>query len=137
MNPQLQERRNRRSEQVSRALQYQLDAAHDRHGFDMLLVADDDGLLLASHGPAEATEALAACAPLLHRSAHGQTRGRLLAMLARWVPGATADGVHVRPITIDDEAWYLCAVGPRTTRSDAALHRVQLGARRILAEGRG
>ncbi|TVQ95739.1 MAG: hypothetical protein EA398_17060 [Deltaproteobacteria bacterium] len=128
----VQERRRQRSGDRIRAIQLLLDRVRTQHDQEILVVADADGLLVAASGSPEAAEALAAYAPLLHRTPHGRARAGLLAHLSTWSPGATADGLHVRRITIEEATFFVAAAGPRNSRTEAGLFRAQTGLVRIL-----
>lgn len=62
----MMERRSRRSSERGQALSYQLEACVERTGASFMVLADDDGLVLASseHDPDECEEAAARMATL-------------------------------------------------------------------------
>lgn len=127
------ERRRHRTSDRSAATGHLLTSVRHQHDFDLLVLCDADGLVLASSGDPGASEALAAYAPLLRRTPHGRARAAILATLGGVIPGATADGLHVREISVDDATLLLCASGTRNSRTEAGLFRAQQGIQRIFA----
>lgn len=127
------ERRRRRTSDRAIATGHLLTSVRHQHEFDLLVLCDADGLILASSGDAEPGEALAAYAPLLRRTPLGRARASILATLGALIPGATADGLHVREIAVDNTTLLLCAAGTRNSRTEAGLFRAQQGIQRIFA----
>lgn len=88
------ERRQRRSQNLEKALGLLLDAARRRQGYAALAVADESGLLVAGSGHFAECEELAAYAPLTC-----QPRPR--AHRRREVQGLTVDGISVLITGVD------------------------------------
>jgi hypothetical protein len=101
----MNERRNRRSEVAGVAATYYLEAVASRAGHEAVVLSDGDGLLLADTGGRAACEAMAAVAPLA-----GDARidvDGLLGLVTRGRP------LHVWPVEMQGERYYLAAVGGR------------------------
>ena len=118
----LDDRRKRRSTDRYVALRYQLEHARESGGLEALVLADRDGLVVASSGDAAVCAELGAVAPLLGRSLLGMPMPPLL---------RGAD-VAVRPVAIYGQNLFLASVGGGVAR-DAHLSTWTLGVRRILA----
>jgi hypothetical protein len=98
------DRRVRRSERLDLALSYQLEACVERLGLEEMLLADQDGLLVASSaGEASSSEEIAAILPLLARG-HDFT-GNLLGK------GVTCHTVAVSGFRAANTDLFLCALG--------------------------
>lgn len=82
------DRRTERSESANAALQILLRSHRERGEFDLIFLANDEGLLLASDGPRSICEELAAYAPIL-------ARGRTLAVDHRRVRGLSIHAFRV------------------------------------------
>jgi hypothetical protein len=115
------DRRQRRSADRYVALRYQLEYTRDRGSLEALVLADDDGLLIASSGDAAVCAELGAVAPLVVQSALGMPLPPLL-------KGAE---VAVRPVEIYGQRLFLAAVGGNVAR-DAHLTSSKTGVERIL-----
>jgi hypothetical protein len=122
MNWILDERRLRRSPEAFVALRYQLEHAREQGGLEALVLADDDGLVVAASGDSSLCAELGAIAPLMVRSIMGLPMPPLLR-------GAE---VAVRPIRIHGRELYLVSMGGGTAR-DALLTHSITGVHRILA----
>jgi hypothetical protein len=111
----MKERRQRRSHDPYRALCLQLEQVRSEGELDAMVVAMDNGLLVAGAGERSVCEALGAVAPLVN--------GR--------VPGAlVGQRIDVRAISLEGETVYVAAVGRST--SDDWVARSIGGVRRIL-----
>lgn len=117
-----EERRARRSTHRDLALGYQLAHVRDRGRLEALVLADDDGLALATAGDPGVCRELAAIAPLWAKSILGIPLPPLLR-------GAE---VAVRLVHVHNQPLYLASVGGGVAR-DALLSHSLSGVRRILA----
>ncbi|MGB8332439.1 MAG: hypothetical protein WCE62_20110 [Polyangiales bacterium] len=116
----MHERRMRRSQDPYRALCLQLEQLRARGDLDALVVAIDNGLLVAGAGERSVCEALGAIAPLMSSPAFS---GRL--------PGALeGQSVDVRSLSVDGEKLYVASVG--RSGGDSWLQDSIDGVRRIL-----
>ncbi|MGB5694858.1 MAG: hypothetical protein WBM46_04325 [Polyangiales bacterium] len=116
----MNERRTRRSQDPYRALCLQLECSRLEGELDAVIVATDNGLLVASAGERSVCEALGAIAPLLSTASFS---GRL--------PGALeGQRVDVRPMSLEGETVYLASVG--RSSGEAWLQQSISGVRRIL-----
>ena len=117
-----EERRARRSTHRDLALGYQLAHVRDRGRLEALVLADDDGLALATAGGPGVCRELAAIAPLWAKSILGIPLPPLLR-------GAE---VAVRLVHVHGQPLYLASVGGGVAR-DALLSHSLSGVKRILA----
>jgi hypothetical protein len=116
----MNERRIRRSQDPYRALCLQLEHLRARGELDAMVVAIDNGLLIAGAGERSVCEALGAIAPLMSSPSFS---GRL--------PGALeGQSVDVRAVSLDGETVYIASVGRRG--GDAWFHESISAVRRIL-----
>jgi hypothetical protein len=116
----MKERRQRRSHDPYRALCLQLEQVRSEGELDAMVVAMDNGLLVAGAGERSVCEALGAVAPLVGSPSFN---GR--------VPGAlVGQRIDVRAISLEGETVYVAAVGRST--SDDWVARSIGGVRRIL-----
>jgi hypothetical protein len=119
-----EERRLNRSINIYDALGHQLAACAERARLSSLVLAEDQGLLVASIGDPLEAEEIAALAPRLAPDTdiwHGTVR--------------TAEGIKsatICPLITDSGRVYLCAVGEVGTTVDTELFRSGQGVRRIL-----
>ncbi|GAB4195886.1 MAG: hypothetical protein OHK0013_02500 [Sandaracinaceae bacterium] len=121
MSTRLLERRRRRSEQPGTALRFQLEHTREQARLEALVLADEQGLLVAEAGDPAICSELAAIAPWMGRSP--------LAMpLPPLLRGAD---VCVRSMHVHGAALHLAAVGGSVAR-DALLARSLRGVERIL-----
>jgi hypothetical protein len=112
----MNERRTRRSQDPYRALCLQLEHSRSQGQLDAVVVAIDNGLLVAGAGE----RSLGAVAPLMSSPSF---RGRL--------PGALeGQSVDVREVSLDGETVYVASVG--RGGGDAWLQESISGVRRIL-----
>jgi hypothetical protein len=116
-----EERRVRRSSSRDLALGFQLEHVRDRARLEALVLADDDGLVVASAGDAAVCREVAAHAPLLARSILGVDLPPLLR-------GAE---VAIRVVEVHGQPLYLASVGGGVAR-DALLAHSARGVHRIL-----
>ena len=116
----MDERRTRRSQDPYRALCLQLEYARVQGELDAVVVAIDNGLLVAGAGERTVCEALGAVAPLMSSASF---TGRL--------PGALeGQSVDVREVSLDGDTVYVASVGRRA--GDEWLQQSIVGMRRIL-----
>ena len=116
----MKERRLRRSHDPYRALCLQLEHIRADGELDAMVVAIDNGLLIAGAGERSVCEALGAVAPLMSSPSFN---GR--------VPGAlVGQSIDVRSISLEGETVYVASVGRST--SDEWMKRSIGGVRRIL-----
>ena len=116
----MNERRIRRSQDPYRALCLQLEHSRLEGQLDAVVVAIDNGLLVAGAGERSVCEALGAVAPLMSAPSFS---GRL--------PGALeGQNVDVREMLLDGETVYVASVG--RGGGDAWLQQSITGVRRIL-----
>jgi hypothetical protein len=115
----MNERRTCRSQDPYRALCLQLEHSRMQGELDAMVVAIDNGLLVAGAGERSVCEALGAIAPLMSRPSFN---GRL--------PGALeGQSVDVRSVSLDGETVYIASVGRRggdvwLQQSISALRRI-------------
>jgi hypothetical protein len=127
----MKERRQRRSHDPYRALCLQLEHIRSDGELDAMVVAIDNGLIVAGAGERSVCEALGAVAPLMGSPTFD---GR--------VPGAlVGQPIDVRAISLEGETVYVAAVGRSAnddwvTRSIGGVRRIlgypQLTARQLL-----
>ncbi len=116
----MKERRLRRSQDPYRALCLQLEHIRSEGELDAMVVAIDNGILIAGAGERSVCEALGAVAPLLGcPSFNGRMPGSLV-----------GQSIDVRAISLEGETVYVAAAG--RSMSDACLARSIGGVRRIL-----
>lgn len=116
----MNERRTRRSQDPYRALCLQLEHSRSQGQLDAVVVAIDNGLLVAGAGERSVCEALGAVAPLMSSAVFN---GRLPGVLE-------GQSVDVRELSLDGETVYVASVGRE--RGDAWLEQSMGGVRRIL-----
>ncbi|HSJ99918.1 MAG TPA: hypothetical protein VK932_01710 [Kofleriaceae bacterium] len=122
---QAQERRRRRGTTVTQSLRYQLAACCEDGGIAAMVVADGDGLPLATSGDAYACDEVAARMVLAGRKIH-EFSGVLLGPGHRW-------DVQMKKIELEGTELLVCAVGGTAEARRRQLARGAEGARRILA----
>ncbi len=120
-----EERRTRRSDVLKDALQLQLLSSAERTGARAMVLADQQGLVIAqSHAALPAAAEVAAYSPRL-------------APLGRWVGTLTcesgAENVAIAPFRLGKETAYLCALGLRSSKDLPSWIETRDGCRRILA----
>ncbi len=117
-----EDRRQRRSTDRFVALRYQLEHTRDQGKLEALVLADEQGLVVASSGDASICAELGAVAPLVSGSPMGMPMPPLLR-------GAE---VAIRPFHIYGQRLFLACVGGGVAR-DAHLSTSRCGVQRILA----
>ncbi|MCA9575914.1 MAG: hypothetical protein H6726_06980 [Sandaracinaceae bacterium] len=118
----LQERRQQRTNERDAALRYQLEHSRARGGLEALVLADQQGMVVASAGAAEVCEELGAIAPLMTRSVMGMPLPPLL----------RGGEVVVRPLRLYGQDLYLACIGGGVAR-DALMSNSVTGVQRILS----
>jgi hypothetical protein len=114
------ERRKRRSARAGDALQMAMSAAAE--GLDVVLIADDSGMLVASsHTPLD-LEMLAAITPIV-------SRGRAKANIKR---NGEQRELSVKSIRVFDETLHIAALGGDASSRALGVMRTVTAARRIL-----
>ena len=124
---QLVERRHRRSERIGAALTYQLEHVTDVEELHAFVLADRNGLALATASSASSAldvEELSALCPLL-----GEGRVQREAMDAALGEGRTAE---IMAVDIDGEPMYLLCVAGGRDAAERSVQRAAPGVRRIL-----
>lgn len=119
------ERRRRRATLITQALRYQLEACCEAGQIHAMVVADGDGLPLASSGDTEACDEIAASMAHVATRTHAFS-GTLLGNGRRW-------DVEMRKVTVDHSDLFVCAVGGSPEQRQRQLSRGALGALRILS----
>lgn len=118
------ERRRRRAELVTQALGYQLDACCADGKITAMVVADGDGLPLASSGDTYACDEVAV--RMVHVGARIQEfNGTLFGGGQRW-------DVQMQKVRVDNSELLVCAVGGTPTERKRQIARGAQGALRIL-----
>ena len=118
------ERRRRRAGLVTQALRYQLEACCEAGRIHAMVIADGDGLPLASSGDAEACDEVAASMAHIGARTH-EFSGTLIGNGRRW-------DVDMRKVRIDDTELVVCAVGGSHDQRQRQLTRGASGTLRIL-----
>lgn len=121
LSARLFDRRTHRSAESPLALRYQLEATKVRGNLEAVVLANDEGLSLASAGESAVCQELAAIAPFLGRGHFGLP-------LPPMLRGAE---VAVRPLLVHGMPLYLATVGGSVAR-DALLVSSLRGVERIL-----
>lgn len=118
------ERRRRRSDLITQALTYQLAACCEDGRMHAMVVADEDGLPLASSGdPGACDEIAASMAQVAART--GQFAGTLYRGGRRWE-------VEMTRIPVDGSHLVVCAAGGTAEQRGRQVARGAQGTRRIL-----
>lgn len=118
----LNERRKNRSTDSSQALRYQLEHSREHGGLEAMVIADEQGLVVAGAGEPGVVEELGAIAPLMSR-----------AVLGMPLPPMLRGGeVAVRPIQLHGQELFVACVGGGVAR-DALLSNSVNGVMRILS----
>lgn len=116
------DRRRERSTDRATALRYQLEHVRMRGQIEALVVADDEGLLLAASGDPSVCEELGAIAPLVAQSPFGM----------RMPPLLRGGEVALRPVTAYGQQLWVACLGGGMAR-DAHLTNAERGVGRILS----
>ena len=119
------EQRRRRSEETVQAMTLQLEYVLEHYEIDLLVLADDLGLVIASAGDAAAARAFAAFAPQLAR------RQGLDPSLEEFLPGVTLDRVLCENLELDEIPLYLIAVMTPDVENAHGFERARTGIQRI------
>jgi hypothetical protein len=119
------ERRRRRADTVTQALRYQLASCCEDGRIDAMVVADGDGLPLASSGDTYACDEVAARMVLVGPRIR-EFNGTLLENGQRW-------DIQMVKFTVDGSELLVCAVGGTSDARKRQIVRGAEGARRILA----
>jgi hypothetical protein len=118
------ERRRRRTDLYTQALRYQLAACCEDGAIHAMVVADEDGLPLASSGDTHACEEVAAS--MVHVGARTPTfTGTLLGDGQRW-------DVQMVRVQVDGSDLLVCAVGGSPEQRQRQVARGAQGTLRIL-----
>jgi len=119
------ERRHRRGTTTTQALRYQLAACCADGAIEAMVVADGDGLPLASSGDTFACDEVAARMVLVGTRIK-EFDGTLLGGGQRW-------DVQMQKVTVDGSDLLVCAVGGTAIQRKRQIARGAEGALRILA----
>ena len=119
------ERRHRRGETITQALEYQLAACCEAGRIEAMVLADGDGLPLASSGDTYACDEVAARMVLVG-SRIKEFNGTLLGSGHRW-------DVQMMKVAFEGEDLLVCAVGGSADARRRQIQRGAAGAVRILA----
>ena len=119
------ERRRRRTEMVTQALTWQLEACCQDGKIQAMVVADGDGLPLASSGDTYACDEVAARMVLVGPRIK-EFNGTLLGAGHRW-------DVQMTKVDVDGSELLVCAVGGSAAERKRQIARGAAGAVRILA----
>lgn len=119
------ERRTRRSSATSKALQFQLLSCVEDGSIDAMVVADGDGLPLASSGDTFACDEVAARMVIVGHKIR-EFNGTLLGSGHKW-------DVQMQKVTIEGTELLVCAVGGTADSRRRQLAQGTSGALRILA----
>ncbi len=119
------DRRARRSDNITQALRYLLDACRETGHLEAMALADRDGLLLAAAGDREACEEVAARIAIIPVDV-GSYRGTVIGEAGAW-------SVHMRRLRISGLALYVCAIGGGPDDRTKQIARAAVGIERILA----
>lgn len=118
------ERRRRRAALVTQALRYQLEACCEAGRIHAMVVADGDGLPLASSGDTDACDEVAASMACVGARA-SEFSGTLLGHGRSWE-------VEMRKVRVDDSDLLVCTVGGSLEQRQRQLTRGATGTLRIL-----
>jgi hypothetical protein len=118
------ERRRRRTDLITQALTYQLLSCCEDGAMQAMVLADADGLPLASSGDRQACDEVAAS--MVHIAARAPAfRGTLLGAGQRW-------DVEMARIVVDGAPLVVCAVGGSAEQRARQVARGARGSLRIL-----
>jgi len=121
----IQERRLRRATTVTQALRYQLAACCEDGRIEAMVVADGDGLPLASSGDTYACDEVAARMVLVGQRIK-EFSGTLLGAGHKW-------DVQMMKVEVEGSELLVCAVGGTAASRNRQITRGAEGALRILA----
>lgn len=117
--------RRRRSKETVTAITYQLEYVMDNYDVDLILLADEQGLVIAFAGDQTAANALGAFARQLTEGAEPDPT------LKELIPGLAPERILCEVITLDDIPLYLCAVMTPNKESAYGFERARTGIKRI------
>ena len=117
------ERRQNRSANTTRALCFQLNASLRRADLTGMILADEEGVCLATAGDDHACDEIAAHLPMMGRKVN-RFEGVLFGPEAQW-------DIHMKRFTVEGTNLYLCAIGEGEARNDQ-LDQSMNGVSRIL-----
>jgi hypothetical protein len=118
------ERRRRRSELITQALTYQLNACCEDGRIHAMVIADDEGLPLASAGDGATCDEVAATMALIANRTD-QFTGTLLRGGRYW-------DIQMARVPVDGSELVVCAIGGSPEQRDRQVARGAQGTRRIL-----
>ncbi|MBK7535465.1 MAG: hypothetical protein IPI49_08870 [Myxococcales bacterium] len=118
------ERRRNRSENSSEALHHQLEACCHDGAIEAMVIADDEGLTLASCGDPYACDEIAARTAVAGRRV-AEFAGTLLGHAQAW-------DVQMKRIAVGGAELLVCAVGGSELMRQRQIERSAAGASRIL-----
>lgn len=121
----IKERRHRRATETTAALKFQLASCCEDGSIAAMVVADGDGLSLASSGDNAACEEVAARMVIVGQRIR-EFSGTLLGAGNRW-------DVQMQKLEIDGSELLVCAVGGTPEARKIQIARGAAGAMRILA----
>jgi hypothetical protein len=121
----IRDRRRRRGATTTEALRYQLEACCLDGRIEAMVVADGDGLPLASSGDTYACDEVAARMVLVGPRIR-EFNGTLLGVGHKW-------DVQMMKVAVDGSELLVCAVGGTSAARKRQIVRGAEGARRILA----
>jgi hypothetical protein len=121
----MNERRRHRSSSPSEALHLQLDACCQDGQVEAMVIADEEGLPLASYGNAEACDEIAARSAQVGRRV-AEFSGTLLGSGQKW-------DLQMKRISVPGGELLVCAVGGSAAMRQRQVERSAAGAARILA----
>lgn len=117
--------RRRRSEETQQAIIYQLEYVQEEFDIELILLADDHGLIIGSAGDEEAATMFAVYA---HKLAQGTAPDPIL---SETLPDLKREHILCESISLDDIPMYLCAVMEPTAENCRAYERARSGIQRI------
>ncbi|MCP4448593.1 MAG: hypothetical protein GY811_25135 [Myxococcales bacterium] len=117
------ERRHNRSANTTRALCFQLSASLKRADLEGMVLADEEGVCLATAGDDHACDEIAAHLSLMGRKV-GKFEGVLYGPDAQW-------DIHMKRFDVEGTNLYICAIGNGEVRNDQLQQSIN-GVARIL-----
>jgi hypothetical protein len=117
------ERRHNRSANTTRALCFQLGASLRRAELEGMILADEEGVCLASAGDDHACDEIAAHLPMMGRKV-SKFEGILFGPAAKW-------DIQMKRFDVEGTSLYLCAIGEGEARNDQ-MQQSMNGVSRIL-----
>ena len=119
------DKRKHRSEKTQKALYYQLEHVLKEFDMDLIVLADHNGLVVASAGDKKAAGVFAVYAESL---ANGEEPHPALSQV---LPETAPDRITCTSITLDELPLYLCAVMDGSEKNAQAFQRARIGVQRI------